>query len=178
MNGAWRGRIPTSPSNAGATNLLALILSESSNPAQQEKALRYAQMNAQRFANNSQANITLAWILSKLNRPAESDAFLQKAVQAGNLGLSGAAGWLRSDGIDSFGGRGERDGFETRTATLKGVLTPLPSLELGLVGHWIEDGLRAGNQEAFPSRDEARREVLEYILVGFYNPTRLHSSLG
>jgi tetratricopeptide (TPR) repeat protein len=78
------------PSNAGATNLLALILSESSNPAQQEKALRYAQMNAERFAGNAQANITLAWILSKLNRTAESDAFLTKAVQAGNLNADSA----------------------------------------------------------------------------------------
>jgi tetratricopeptide (TPR) repeat protein len=78
------------PSNAGATNLLALILSESSNPAQQEKALRYAQMNAERFPTNSQANITLAWILSKLNRTSESDAFLTKAVQAGNLNADSA----------------------------------------------------------------------------------------
>ena len=78
------------PSNAGATNLLALILSESSNPAQQEKALRYAQVNAERFATNSQANITLAWILAKLNRPAESDQFLTKAVQAGNLNADSA----------------------------------------------------------------------------------------
>jgi tetratricopeptide (TPR) repeat protein len=78
------------PSNAGATNLLALILSESSNPAQQEKALRYAQMNAERFPTNAQANITLAWILSKLNRTSESDAFLTKAVQAGNLNADSA----------------------------------------------------------------------------------------
>lgn len=78
------------PSNAGATNLLALILSESTNPAQQEKALRYAQMNAERFAGSSQANITLAWILAKLNRGAESDNFLNKAVQAGNLNADSA----------------------------------------------------------------------------------------
>jgi putative transposase len=31
--------------------------------------------------------------------------------------------------------------------------------------------------ELFPSRSAARREVAEYIL-GFYNPTRLHSTLG
>ncbi|HEX6962875.1 MAG TPA: tetratricopeptide repeat protein [Lacipirellula sp.] len=78
------------PSNAGATNLLALILSESSDPKQQEKALRYAQMNAQRFPTNAQANITLAWILAKLNRAAESDQFLTKAVQAGNLNADSA----------------------------------------------------------------------------------------
>ena len=78
------------PSNAGAINLLALILAESPNLAQQEKALRYAQMNAERFGNNSQANITLAWILAKLNRGAESDAFLQKAVQGGQLNADSA----------------------------------------------------------------------------------------
>lgn len=78
------------PSNAGAINLLALILSESPNLAQQEKALRYAQMNAERFPNNAQANITLSWILAKLNRSAESDQFLTRAVQAGNLNADSA----------------------------------------------------------------------------------------
>jgi len=34
-----------------------------------------------------------------------------------------------------------------------------------------------GNQQAFSSRAAAQREVTEYIL-GFYNPTRLHSYLG
>lgn len=33
------------------------------------------------------------------------------------------------------------------------------------------------NGDLFPSRTAARREVTEYIL-GFYNPTRLHSTLG
>jgi putative transposase len=33
------------------------------------------------------------------------------------------------------------------------------------------------NGDMFPSRAAARREVTEYIL-GFYNPTRLHSTLG
>ncbi len=33
------------------------------------------------------------------------------------------------------------------------------------------------NGDMFSSRSAARREVTEYIL-GFYNPTRLHSSLG
>ncbi|MCC6493419.1 MAG: tetratricopeptide repeat protein [Pirellulales bacterium] len=78
------------PSNAGAINLLALILSESSNLAQQEKALRYAQMNAERFPNNAQANIPLAWILAKLNRTAESDSYLNRAVQSGNLNADSA----------------------------------------------------------------------------------------
>ena len=37
--------------------------------------------------------------------------------------------------------------------------------------------IECGNQELFASRAAARREVTDYIL-GFYNPTRLHSTLG
>ncbi|HEY0446553.1 MAG TPA: TonB-dependent receptor [Allosphingosinicella sp.] len=59
-------------------------------------------------------------------------------ARSGELALSGSAGLLRSDGIDSFGGGGERDGFENRTASLKAVFTPLPATELGVVGHLID----------------------------------------
>jgi vitamin B12 transporter len=52
------------------------------------------------------------------------------------LGLSGSAGWIRSDEVDSQGPSGERDGFDNRTASLKALAAPLPSLEVGLVGHW------------------------------------------
>lgn len=34
-----------------------------------------------------------------------------------------------------------------------------------------------GNQQTFPSRATAREEITQYLL-GFYNPTRLHSYLG
>lgn len=37
--------------------------------------------------------------------------------------------------------------------------------------------IECGNQQVFASRATARREIAEYIL-GFYNPTRLHSYLG
>jgi putative transposase len=37
--------------------------------------------------------------------------------------------------------------------------------------------VECGNQQVFASRATARREIAEYIL-GFYNPTRLHSYLG
>jgi vitamin B12 transporter len=57
---------------------------------------------------------------------------------SGDLRLSGSAGWLRSDGIDSFAERGERDGFENRSASLKAEFTPLPAAEFGLVGHLID----------------------------------------
>lgn len=57
-------------------------------------------------------------------------------AETGILALGGGAGWVRSDGIDSFGG-GDRDGFDNKSASLKAVLTPLPALEIGLVGHWV-----------------------------------------
>ncbi len=60
------------------------------------------------------------------------------ATRIGDVGLSGAAGWLRSDGIDSFGAGGERDGFETKTASLKAVFSPVAESEIGLVGHYVE----------------------------------------
>ena len=56
------------PNNSIATNLLALILSESKDPADLERALGYAQRNAALFPNNPQANITLAWVLYQMGR--------------------------------------------------------------------------------------------------------------
>lgn len=67
-----------------------------------------------------------------------SRASARFATGSGALALSGSAGFIRSDGIDSFGGGGERDGFENRSASLKAVFAPVPSTEFGLVGHWIE----------------------------------------
>jgi len=59
------------PSHFIATDLLSLLLIQSDDVADQERALRYAQMNSQRFPNNSQANITRAWILFRMGRTAE-----------------------------------------------------------------------------------------------------------
>jgi vitamin B12 transporter len=62
----------------------------------------------------------------------------QVATRLGSLSLSGAAGFLQSDGIDIFSEQGERDGFENRSASLKAVVRPLPATEFGLVGHWMD----------------------------------------
>jgi len=78
------------PSNVAATNFLALVLADSDKVADQEKALSYAQINAQRFPNQSQPNITLAWVLYRLNRPADGGKILQRGVQAGNLNADSA----------------------------------------------------------------------------------------
>ena len=63
--------------------------------------------------------------------------FGRYAMRSGTIGLAAAAGWQNSDGIDSFGAGGERDGFDSFTATLKAVHRSGP-IELGAVGHWVE----------------------------------------
>lgn len=66
------------------------------------------------------------------------------AASADDVRLAATGAWMRSDGIDSFAGGGDRDGFETRSASLRLVFTPGESearatpLEIGMVGHWIE----------------------------------------
>jgi vitamin B12 transporter len=59
------------------------------------------------------------------------------ATRTGDVGIAASAGWLRSDGIDSFGG-GERDGFDNRQASLRMEARPAGAIRFGLVGHWIE----------------------------------------
>lgn len=58
--------------------------------------------------------------------------------QSGPFAISAAAGWLRSDGIDAFGGNGDRDGFDNVSASVKTVYAFGPATEIGAVGHWIE----------------------------------------
>ena len=63
--------------------------------------------------------------------------FGRYAAGSDTFGILAAMGWQRSDGIDSFGAGGERDGFDNFAASLKAVHRGGP-LELGAVGHWIE----------------------------------------
>jgi vitamin B12 transporter len=60
------------------------------------------------------------------------------AARLGDVGVSGSGAWLTSEGIDAFGKGGERDGFENRSASLKAVFSPLPSGEIGIVGHYVD----------------------------------------
>ena len=60
------------------------------------------------------------------------------AVRTGDFGLVASAGWLRSDGVDSFGSGGERDGFDNRAASLKVEMRPSTAVRLGVTGHYIE----------------------------------------
>jgi len=63
----------------------------------------------------------------------------QFAVQSGDLGISGSAGWLDSKGINAFSGapNGDRDGYDNTSASLKAVYAPVPGAEIGVVGHLV-----------------------------------------
>src|SRR3954471_11468212 len=61
------------------------------------------------------------------------------AVRTGDVGVMASAGWLRSDGIDSFSGAGgDRDGFDNANASLKIEARPSDAIGFGVVGHWIQ----------------------------------------
>jgi vitamin B12 transporter len=65
-------------------------------------------------------------------------AFARASGVAGDLTLGSTASWQKSEGIDSFGAGGERDGYENRSASFRAVLRPASGVEIGAVGHWIE----------------------------------------
>ncbi|HYO26590.1 MAG TPA: tetratricopeptide repeat protein, partial [Lacipirellulaceae bacterium] len=69
------------PNNSIATNLLALILSESKEPADLERAFGYAQRNAALFPGNTQTNITLAWVLYQMGRLSDANQILARGIQ-------------------------------------------------------------------------------------------------
>ncbi len=72
----------------------------------------------------------------RLNSEAGSNGFLRAGVSGGvkaaTVSLAGALGWQRADGIDSFDGSGDRDGYRNISARLHGTWEAAPALELGL----------------------------------------------
>lgn len=85
------------------------------------------------------------------------------AARSGDVGLSGGIGWQRSDGIDSFGSGGDRDGFENVAATLKGVYRN-ETFELGAVGYWTQgnsdyDGLDPVTFQRADTLDTTRNRI-------------------
>lgn len=75
------------PGNARANDLMALLLIDSQDKSNQERALRFAEQNTKLFPQNSQANITKAYVLYKLGRMNEAQEPLQ----------IGARGQLQTD---------------------------------------------------------------------------------
>ncbi|HEY7808748.1 MAG TPA: TonB-dependent receptor [Allosphingosinicella sp.] len=86
------------------------------------------------------------------------------AVRSGGFGLAGSAGWLRSDGIDSLGGGGERDGFRNGHASLKAAYQVREGVRIGAVGHWVEgssefDGYDPATFQRADTLDETRNRI-------------------
>lgn len=71
------------PANSDVINQLALLLIEQPGAAQHERALQFAVMNAKINAENSDAQITLGWVLYQLQRLDDAQAALR---QGQNLG--------------------------------------------------------------------------------------------
>ncbi|MGA9583107.1 MAG: TonB-dependent receptor [Allosphingosinicella sp.] len=83
---------------------------------------------------------------------------------AGKLALGGSAAWQSSDGIDSFGSGGDRDGFDNRSAGFKAVFSPTERIDIGAVGHWIDarsefDGLDPIAFRRADTLDETRNRI-------------------
>ena len=56
------------------------------------------------------------------------------ALVSGRLNITGAVGWQRATGIDSFSGEGDRDGYRNLAVRLRGTWAVAPDVELGVAG--------------------------------------------
>ncbi|MEO6361144.1 MAG: TonB-dependent receptor [Sphingomicrobium sp.] len=61
-------------------------------------------------------------------------AAVQGAGRTGDLSLSGAVGWQRARGIDSFDGSGDRDGYRNLSGRLRAAWSVSDFVELGASG--------------------------------------------
>src|SRR5438445_1666873 len=53
------------------------------------------------------------------------------AVNTERASLAGAIGWQRATGIDSFNGKGDKDGYRNLSGQLRGTWNPLQNIEIG-----------------------------------------------
>ncbi|HEX9933066.1 MAG TPA: TonB-dependent receptor, partial [Allosphingosinicella sp.] len=91
--------------------------------------------------------------------------------KAGRLEFGATAGWHASEGMDSFGSGGDKDGFENRSASFKAILRPSDRIKLGAVGRWIDsvsefDGLDPLTFRRADTLDETRNRIAAGRLWG------------
>lgn len=83
-----------SPGNFAASNSLALVLIESSNKEEQQRALEMAEANAARYRDNSPQQVnaltTLAWVYYKLGRREDAEKILDQIARNNALTSDGA----------------------------------------------------------------------------------------
>jgi predicted Zn-dependent protease len=72
------------PANSDVINQLALLLVEQPGQEKHERAFQFARMNAQINNQNSDAQITLAWVLYQLGQLADAQAALQQGLNLGS----------------------------------------------------------------------------------------------
>ena len=77
-----------SPSNFPASNNLALALCESTEKADQQKAMEYAGINAQRFSKQPETFSTLGYVLLKNGQTDQALQSLQQAINLSNGRMS------------------------------------------------------------------------------------------
>jgi tetratricopeptide (TPR) repeat protein len=74
-----------SPANTDTLNQLALLLIAQPDPAKRQRALEFAGISSRLNEQSADAQVTLAWVLSQLNQPANAEQALRNAMQLGNL---------------------------------------------------------------------------------------------
>lgn len=118
--------------------------------------------------NSGSAPVSGYWVegLAEGGTQASARGYAVGKATAGKVNMVARAGWQRSRGIDSFDGRGDRDGFDSRSASFKAVYYPLEDhdFELGAVGHWIEgeseyDGLDPLTFRRADTLDKTRNRI-------------------
>ena len=67
----------------------------------------------------------------KAARSASSGPARRARSTTDRASLAGAVGWQRATGIDSFGGRGDKDGYRNLSGRLRGTWQLAPDVELG-----------------------------------------------
>jgi Tfp pilus assembly protein PilF len=82
------------PSNGIVLNQLALLLIEQKDDEKNERARQFAEISARINADNSEAQITLSWVLFQLGRMAEANAAFQNGMRLGMGNLSPDSSYL------------------------------------------------------------------------------------
>jgi vitamin B12 transporter len=86
------------------------------------------------------------------------------SVKSGDANLSGAVGWQRATGIDSFSGHGDKDGYRNLSGRLRGTVSLASGVELGaaaiaLTGKSDFDGYDPFTYEHADTLDNSRNRL-------------------
>ena len=71
--------------------------------------------------------------------------------------LSAGLGWQQADGVDTFSGTGERDGYRNLSARLRGTWSPAPLLQFGLAAFSLDGDSEFDGFEGFFRADTLDR---------------------